>query len=631
MKKWILGITFFGLAVVAWGRGSSRLQRSEPLCIEASGLVSQKDTLPITFRGNWFCSDGSNEWMGGFYDSLAIYDNQMWKYLSIIPKKKETYVLLSCLGKTKEVRFKSRKDGTVLISSSKGKYKACSRTQDERSTTYANEKNFSDNFFRTDTARIQGYLQGYDAEKKAVTGLINLDNFFNNDEIPIVVEIRSDGSFEVAFALSHPISDYLSLSNVYIPFYIEPGKTLTLFVDYNKLLAYQNDRNDKEFIKGIHYMGEMAATNHFFLKHKGCFEMEHAVLMKYVNNLTPNQFVDQMDKTLAQWKITCDSICKTESCSPFLATFLQNTIWVNYAKSFLDYEKFRRYAYMKDKTNTTIQVKADSSYYNFLKTFPLDDKTLLACSDFGYFINCFQHSSFMWAGGLSWISNEDLLQKLLIKDKVLHKNISMYTNKQYIPFIMQMAMTRTSRFNFETLEEKGLALAYKQNLNKYITHPILEHEINSIFDHLYNDTTGCYELSEGRATEIFRKISNAYKGKYLMVDFWSTGCGPCRYEIEQSIKLREKLRDSKDVDFVFITSEEESPFSTYTDYVNKNLVGEDCYRLPPDDFRYLRQLFRFNGIPHYETLDRKGRVLRKSLNYNNLELNLNKLLEAEKK
>ena len=39
-----------------------------------------------------------------------------------------------------------------------------------------------------------------------------------------------------------------------------------------------------------------------------------------------------------------------------------------------------------------------------------------------------------------------------------------------------------------------------------------------------------------------------------------------------------------------------------------NVKGEKL-RIPEDDYNYLRELFRFNGIPHYQTINKKGEVV----------------------
>ena len=62
----------------------------------------------------------------------------------------------------------------------------------------------------------------------------------------------------------------------------------------------------------------------------------------------------------------------------------------------------------------------------------------------------------------------------------------------------------------------------------------------------------------------------------------------------------------------------------YNEYVEKNLKGEACYRIPQADYNYLRQLFHFNGIPHYEWIEKDGTVLRNSPGTYNLEKYLKK-------
>ena len=101
------------------------------------------------------------------------------------------------------------------------------------------------------------------------------------------------------------------------------------------------------------------------------------------------------------------------------------------------------------------------------------------------------------------------------------------------------------------------------------------------------------------------------------------------YAIKQHKELREKYKGSNDADFVFITSEDESPLSAYNDFVKEQEL-EHTYRLNANDFRYLRQLFRFNGIPKYIIVDREGRIWKDDANSYNFEQDLSEMLELEK-
>ena len=93
---------------------------------------------------------------------------------------------------------------------------------------------------------------------------------------------------------------------------------------------------------------------------------------------------------------------------------------------------------------------------------------------------------------------------------------------------------------------------------------------------------------------------------------------------------RQQYKDHPEFQFIYITSDRESPEKTYNEYVEKNLKGEACYRIPQADYNYLRQLFRFNGIPHYEWIEKDGTVLRNSPGTYNLEKYLKQRFGSKK-
>ena len=64
--------------------------------------------------------------------------------------------------------------------------------------------------------------------------------------------------------------------------------------------------------------------------------------------------------------------------------------------------------------------------------------------------------------------------------------------------------------------------------------------------------------------------------------------------------------------------------------MEKNLKGEACYLIPQADYNYLRQLFHFNGIPHYEWIEKDGTVLRNSPGTYNLEKYLKQRFGSKK-
>jgi thiol-disulfide isomerase/thioredoxin len=116
------------------------------------------------------------------------------------------------------------------------------------------------------------------------------------------------------------------------------------------------------------------------------------------------------------------------------------------------------------------------------------------------------------------------------------------------------------------------------------------------------------ELPKGKGTTIFNDLIKPHKGKILFVDFWATSCGPCIATIKKMKETRANYKNNPDIDFVFITPTNQSPERSYISFVKDQELA-NTYRIPADDFNYLRQLFKFNGIPKYVVIAKNGGVI----------------------
>lgn len=235
------------------------------------------------------------------------------------------------------------------------------------------------------------------------------------------------------------------------------------------------------------------------------------------------------------------------------------------------------------------------------------------------------------------------MEKWQLKDSIVKNVFHLEKNLVY-----EIIKIRALKFDIERSNAEN-AHNYWNELQKDITNPFLRQEGERIVDQQFpinsfensplegnlnhkvkiNATAFSNKLPEGKATDIFKNIINKHKGKILFIDFWATTCGPCVATIKQMKETRKKYKDNTDFEFVFITDESQSPTESYDKFVKEQEL-ENIYRLSSDDYNRLRQLFKFNGIPRYIVVDKKGEVVNDKFPMHNFTYLLNGILEKYK-
>jgi thiol-disulfide isomerase/thioredoxin len=143
-----------------------------------------------------------------------------------------------------------------------------------------------------------------------------------------------------------------------------------------------------------------------------------------------------------------------------------------------------------------------------------------------------------------------------------------------------------------------------------MTHPYI-HNKAEIFcaEKLTKNLT--WELpKENVAADIVRSIAARYPGRYLVIDFWGMGCGPCRSEIQASKDVRSKIAKRDDVKLVYIADENIAGGSeSYRKYVAEWLDGEETMCVSDVTFNAMEELFEFTAIPHKVIITPEGLVV----------------------
>lgn len=118
----------------------------------------------------------------------------------------------------------------------------------------------------------------------------------------------------------------------------------------------------------------------------------------------------------------------------------------------------------------------------------------------------------------------------------------------------------------------------------------------------------------------------SFKGKYVLIDFWASWCGPCRKAIPEVKELYAKYKDKGfEVLSVSVDSNEEAWRKAMA---QENMPWPQV--LSPDKEKTLKE-FMIVGIPTLFLIDREGKIIQKFTGFSeSLKDQLAKAIESEK-
>jgi thiol-disulfide isomerase/thioredoxin len=120
-------------------------------------------------------------------------------------------------------------------------------------------------------------------------------------------------------------------------------------------------------------------------------------------------------------------------------------------------------------------------------------------------------------------------------------------------------------------------------------------------------------------------------GKVVFVDIWATWCGPCIKALPRVMELQEKLKNNKEVVFIFLSKDchEEEPWINYLK-AHPNFKGIHLRERAKEDFPYELN-WEIIGIPHYLLIDKQGNIIDAFAHNNSYEKLAEMIEEASRK
>lgn len=115
------------------------------------------------------------------------------------------------------------------------------------------------------------------------------------------------------------------------------------------------------------------------------------------------------------------------------------------------------------------------------------------------------------------------------------------------------------------------------------------------------------DLTDGE--EIFRKIVEPYRGRFIYLDVWGTWCAPCKEMMTHVPKMKQQLKDLNIVYLYLVNHSNEQAWKTAI--AQFHLTGENSihYNLPEKQQSALERYIDVAGYPTYKIVAPNGNLL----------------------
>jgi thiol-disulfide isomerase/thioredoxin len=509
-------------------------------------------------------------------------------------------------------------------------------------------------WLKTDHVTIRGRIEGYDAERFGFTAMESyVYDVTKKNNGTLLIEIEPDGTFEKQILLSYPmkLSFYASENSKVgfyeIPFFARPGETIDITVRPNERGCYEcfyNNGSSQEVERWLKSDLRLQQLGSRLSRFEGNFNEANLIAEQVWQNM------------LERIKM----ISRRDHFTPMEIHLALGEMQSIYALALMDYAMYHedRLSPLKENEDGSwtrlvtdsveLQTVRDVNNYKALQRIDFDNPLLLMNYDFFFTLNRIQY-----AGPVRKAKNEvmededgtyvyDFAKRKLSIEKgnamlgeltgkrgnltaqlcVLNDMQSSFDlwrqNEVAIPIIMADTTIVKAQRDSIVANIESVSNMYPLYLSA-LTHPYVRQKAEAFYQARMSQTELTSPLPEGPGAEIIRNVIAKYPGRYLMIDFWGMGCGPCRAAIQSSKSLRAEIAKRDDVKLIFIAGERTTEGSeAYKKYVAEWLAGEETVCVSNDDFRRLQELLEFSGIPHYETFTPDGRRVREDIQLHGL-------------
>ena len=100
-----------------------------------------------------------------------------------------------------------------------------------------------------------------------------------------------------------------------------------------------------------------------------------------------------------------------------------------------------------------------------------------------------------------------------------------------------------------------------------------------------------------------------FRGKIVIIDVWATWCGGCIRKLPYFMKVREKYKDRKDVEFITVSIDASGSFEKWKEHMKKHNLTDAINLIAFADKNSFQDDYGIMGIPMYYIIGKDGKFL----------------------
>ena len=479
---------------------------------------------------------------------------------------------------------------------------------------------FRKSFFTTDSVCVRGRFEKLPDDR---VGIIYYTDVLAHKAYPIAVTVNDDGTFERKFKVEYPLVNDISFRNASVPFIVAPGHTVDITIHKNGSMEYTDENGNPSPFSRLLQSQTLSHDTYGY-----------SSFVADVNSMNFIDYGQKMERVADDAIRFTDYFAQRYSFSQLEYAVAKTSALITAARWFMEYDMEKQVWFSQTDSITKAHIKTPENY-QVLRNKIFDERIALMHDSYNTLQNRYSfmspilHILYQIREDGTYMEGDHATKDslaLALDRRIFGKDEPSLLMKVHLLNKLQQRIDTRQYFNSSSeLTEKEKADNEKDVYSDYLlakselTDSFFLVKADRMYQHYLDTRDFTYKLPQTKATQILQKITNQFKGRYVFLDFWSTSCGPCRANIEATEAIREELRKNPELAFIFITSDEESPEMVYNNYVEKHLKNDYTCRLPKDEYVLLRELFQFNGIPHYEILDKQGDVIRTDGHWDDME------------